>query len=74
MGSRTHVYSANSNYGRVEGGGVEGEGEYEQVIAYPYEGCRFTGWYEGKELVSEEETYRFRVEKDRILTAGFEKD
>ena len=70
---RTRVYSSNSNFGRVEGGGVSPEGGSEQVIAFPYEGYRFTGWYEGKELVSEEETYRFRAEKDRILTAGFEK-
>ena len=70
---RTRVYSSNSNFGRVEGGGVSGEGGYEQVIAFPYDGFRFTGWYEGKELVSEEETYRFRVDQDRILTARFEK-
>ena len=69
---RTRVYSSNINYGRVEGGGVNLEGRYEQVRAYPLEGCRFTGWYENKELVSEEESYQFRVEKDRILTAKFE--
>ena len=71
---RTRVYSANSRFGRVEGGGVNTEGQYEQVKACPFEGCRFTGWYEGEELVSEEETYRFRVEKDRILTAEFEEE
>ena len=69
---RTRVYSSNINYGRVEGGGVNLEGRYEQVRAYPLEGCRFTGWYENKELVNEEESYQFRVEKDRILTAKFE--
>ena len=68
---RTRVYSANINFGRVEGGGVGLEGRYELVRAIPSEGCRFIGWYEGKELVSEKETYRFRVEKDRILTAVF---
>lgn len=71
---RIRAYAANSNYGRVEGGGVEREGGYEQVSAWPYEGYRFTGWYEGKELVSEKETYRFRVDRDRILTAEFEKE
>ena len=71
---RTRVYSSNINYGRVEGGGVNSEGRYELVRAYPLEGCRFTGWYENKELVSEEESYQFRVEKDRILTAKFEEN
>ena len=71
---RTRAYSANINLGRVEGGGVRIKGQYEQLIAYPSEGCRFTGWYDGKTLVSMDPVFRFRVEKDRILTAGFTAD
>ena len=64
----------NDAYGTVIGQGVRQEGNYAQLEATPNEGCAFVGWYDGTTLLSTEQTYRFRVEKDITIIANFESD
>ena len=58
-------------------GTVEGIGEYimdEEVVlmAVGNEGWKFSGWYQGRELVSTENPYRFDCEGDAQYEARFE--
>ena len=60
----------------VEGGAVEGAGDYilnqsVTLTATPNEGYSFVGWYENGELVSADATYTFNVTADRNITATF---
>lgn len=57
--------------GSVQGGGRFIIGEFSQLTAIPEPQNVFYGWYEGDELVSQEETIRFRVESHRNLKAVF---
>ncbi|MFO7873425.1 MAG: InlB B-repeat-containing protein [Bacteroidales bacterium] len=60
-----------------EGGTVSGTGTYthgDQVTleVEVNEGYDFAGWFEGEELLSEDETYTFTAEENRTLTAKFD--
>ena len=58
--------------GFTEGGGTFYKGEYAIVEAAPlYDNETFSGWYNGDELVSMENEYRFAVENNTTLTAKF---
>ena len=46
-------------------------GSWVQAEAAAYAGYEFIGWYEGKNLVSTELEYNFRVSRDMELTARF---
>lgn len=61
----------------TEAGMVEGIGEYildEEVVltAVGNEGWKFSGWYQGEDLVSTENPYRFECEGDAQYEARFE--
>jgi hypothetical protein len=58
-------------YGIVTGQGLRQLGSFAQLEAIPYDNCKFDGWYEDGELLSTDETYRFRVDADISLTAVF---
>lgn len=60
--------------GIVFGSGIHQYGTFAKVTAIAYGGYEFVGWYEGENLVSKEEAYRFRVSKDIELTAAFKED
>lgn len=57
--------------GSVSGGGSFIRGKSITVRATPKNGARFTHWSDGRKIVSKERVYRFRVGKDRVLTAWF---
>lgn len=57
--------------GSVAGGGNFVIGEYSQLNAIADAGNVFLGYFENGELISREETIRFRVEEDRNITARF---
>ena len=64
--------SANpSNGGTVSGGGSKEEGSSCTVVATPAEGMMFEGWFENNELVSNNPSYTFTVERARNLVAQF---
>ena len=63
----------NPDHGVVDGSGLRNYGEYAMVEANAYEGYQFVGWYENDILVSEDISYRFKVEKDIELVAKFKK-
>lgn len=66
---------------RVAGGTIEGQSGAEAnfqkdasvtvVAGVPEEGMEFEGWYNGDELVSEEESYTFTVTENVTLTARY---
>lgn len=62
-----------NDYGYTLGGGSYSVGSYAQVEAYPMYGGEFLGWFNGEELVSTEEIYRFPVKKNTDLIAMFSK-
>ncbi|MCL2565891.1 MAG: hypothetical protein FWE24_08825, partial [Defluviitaleaceae bacterium] len=66
-----NIESANPELGMVMGGGSYVEGFLSQVMAIPFEGNEFVGWYINDELVSQENVYRFRVLGDTKLIARF---
>ncbi len=57
--------------GNVLGGGHFYKGEFAKVVATPFAGEEFLGWYNGDVLISSDLEYRFSVESDIILTAKF---
>ena len=61
----------NSAGGVIFGGGEYVLGAYAKVSAAEYDDCEFLGWYEDNELLSTERDYRFRVTRNRALTAKF---
>ena len=60
--------------GEVLGGGVYHYGDEVTVEAIPYPGYVFTGWTEGRGVVSTDNPYSFTVTEDRILIANFEEE
>ncbi len=60
--------------GTVVGGGIYEHGEEVEVVAPDKDKYRFVKWLEGDEVVSEDNTYRFTIEKDRELKAVRELD
>ena len=65
------VLAKTEGAGHVQGGGYFVVGEFSQLTAVPDPKNVFLGWYEENELVSRDETIRFRVEADRNLVAVF---
>ena len=57
--------------GAVSGAGTKKKGDYIRVIATPEAHSQFMGWYIGEKLMSEEMTYRFRVESDTVINGRF---
>ncbi len=60
--------------GSVSGGGTFYPGEFVQLTATSFECEYFLGWYDGETLVSWEETYRFQVTEETMLTGKFSED
>ena len=48
------------------------EGATVQMVALPFEGKRFIGWYQGDEPISTDARYEFTVTKEVSITAVFE--
>lgn len=57
--------------GTVVGGGSFVPGEYAIALAKSSEGAQFLGWYAEDTLISSKMEYRFRVDRDMIMTAKF---
>lgn len=57
--------------GTTSGGGSKAEGESCTVVATPAEGMIFDGWFENGQLVSNNASYTFTVDRDRTLIAQF---
>ena len=71
------TYSVDTNTSPVEGGAVNGGGQYEEgspatVTAVPNEGFRFLAWTENDTQISTESSLTFTVTSNRNLTAIFE--
>lgn len=60
-----------NNFGMAIGGGRYAKGSFAQVEAYPIVGGSLIGWFNGEELISTDETYRFAVTEDVNLIAKF---
>lgn len=60
-----------ANGGTVSGGGSKEEGSSCTVVATPAKGMMFEGWFENNELVSNNPSYTFTVERARNLVAQF---
>lgn len=60
-----------SNGGTVSGGGSKEEGSSCTVVATPATGMMFEGWFENSELVSNNASYTFTVDRARNLVAQF---
>ena len=60
-----------------EAAGIAGSGTYNRyndtayLVARPYIGYEFKGWYLGDDLISPNEDYSFKVDKDLDITAKF---
>ena len=57
----------NPDYGYVYGAGRYVEGDYVEIVAYPYEGCYFNNWSNG----DESDYLSFEITEDVSLTANF---
>lgn len=62
-----------------EAGTVSGDGSFDKseevvVEAQPEEGYRFVGWEKDGKKISEEKSYRFKIDQDTELVAVFEED
>jgi len=64
--------SANEEYGIAKGGNVYKYGEVAALNAESNEGCKFLGWSENGEIISQESKLEFSVFENRNLTALFE--
>ena len=62
---------AESNTGVVRGGGKYIKGEFAKATAYCSDNNTFLGWYISDKLVSEENEYRFMVDKDITVVGKF---
>ena len=58
--------------GMLEGGGTYAQGERVRIKAEPMPGYRFSGWYEGSELLSTDGEYSIDITEDRFIVARFE--
>ncbi|MCL2361633.1 MAG: hypothetical protein FWC73_07465 [Defluviitaleaceae bacterium] len=65
------VASNNKLGGSAIGGGFYLEGATTRVVAIPYDGSFFSGWYENNRHVSSDYDFWFRVDRDVELTARF---
>lgn len=66
------VVSENTTKGLAIGSEIYQYGSYALADAVPLDGYYFAGWYEGNQLVSQDSSYRFMVDKDVVLTARFD--
>ena len=76
QGGPTPHYNINlsadpANGGSVSGGGSKEEGSSCTVVATPAEGMEFGGWFENGNLVSNNASYTFTVDRARTLVAEF---
>ena len=76
QGGPTPHYNINlsadpANGGTVSGGGSKEEGSSCTVVATPAEGMEFGGWFENGNLVSNNASYTFTVDRARTLVAEF---
>lgn len=60
--------------GMLEGGGTYAQGERVRIKAEPMPGYRFSGWYEGSELLSTDGEYSIDITEDRFIVARFESE
>ena len=67
-----NVASNNEDYGTVIGDGTYEYSESITLRAIPAEGCTFTGWSDGENIVSIKKNYSFEVYAPVDLTAIFE--
>ena len=65
------VKTEDDNKGEVAGGGVRPVGSTAFLTAYPLEKYAFTGWYNGDNLYSEDESLILPVTSSLTLTAHF---
>ena len=72
-GYKVTVVSNNEDYGNVTGNGVYAYDAQPTLTATPADGYSFAGWYNGDELVSEDEEFIYIGTSDITLTAVFEK-
>lgn len=68
------VSAVPSDLGTVSGGGIYQEGVECSVVATPQNNGRFVNWTENGNVVSEDATYTFTVEANRVLVAHFDVD
>ena len=68
----THTVTATAENGTVTGAGEYTHGTEVTLTATPTEGYEFVNWTAGKDTVSTEATYTFRVEADVNLVANFQ--
>lgn len=66
------VTSNMEDKGLAFGTGTYCEGATVQMVALPFEGKRFIGWYQGDEPISTDARYEFTVTKEVSFTAVFE--
>ena len=64
--------SNNEDYGTVTGDGTYEYGQDVTLRATPADGCTFTGWSDGENIVSTRKNYNFQVTGAVNLTAVFE--
>lgn len=62
-----------SGQGNVTGTGKYVKGDAAELMAYPDDGYRFEGWYDGENLVGIEAIYRLVALNDKELKAVFQK-
>lgn len=73
--ANTHEISLDATEGgTVSGSGMYSTGDTAVLKATPDYGYVFSGWYDGKTLVSSSKTLRIDVSTDRTLTAKFTPD
>jgi len=69
---RIKAVSKNKKYGTAAGGGSFSEGDSTELTASPKEGYVFAGWYEDRELVSDEMNYTITdIDDNHTFTAVF---
>lgn len=64
--------TSDENAGVVSGTTIARVGEQAKLTAVPNDNYKFTGWYEGNILVSEDMEYSFRVSGDVVIEAHFD--
>lgn len=75
--SMSYTVTANANPsegGTVSGGGDYYKGDTATVTATPKNGWKFTGWFDGNNIVSSSASYSFTVTENVTLSARFERD
>lgn len=76
VGATLPFYSITASANPIEGGTIEGAGDYQEgqsctLTAMANEGYTFTNWTENGNVVSTDASYTFIVNADRTLVANF---